>query len=135
MAEQAVFYQLTHKFVNEEKNIPENARQVIYYSLAIGHHIGVMDCFNSLMEVPIQAYRSWIERLPEGAGRRKLEGLLKWGEIEINQSHAGVLIPALNEALPQLNPSETQWAGMLTECLQKMIQEPALYLMVRRRAV
>ena len=39
MAERAVFYQLTHKYVNKEQDIPEGSRQVIYYSLAIGHHM------------------------------------------------------------------------------------------------
>ncbi len=53
MSERAVFYQLTHKFVNNDAYIPENAQQVMYYSLAIGHHVGVMDCFKSLMEIPL----------------------------------------------------------------------------------
>ena len=134
MSERAVFYQLTHKFVNDEKSIPEEARQVIYYSLAIGHHVGVMDCFKSLMEIPLEDYRQWIARLPEGIGRHKLEGLLKWGEIEINSSHSSELCPALDAGLPQMNPAETGWTGVLIQCLQKMVEEPALYLMVRKTA-
>jgi len=134
MSERAVFYQLTHKFVNDEKSIPEEARQVIYYSLAIGHHVGVMDCFKSLMEIPLEDYRQWIARLPEGIGRHKLEGLLKWGEIEINSSHSSELFPALDAGLPQMNPAETGWTGVLIQCLQKMVEEPALYLMVRKTA-
>jgi hydrogenase-4 component J len=134
MSERAVFYQLTHKFVNDDKAIPEEARQVIYYSLAIGHHVGVMDCFQSLMEIPLDDYRQWIARLPEGVGRHKLEGVLKWGEIEINSSHTGVLVPAINAGLPQMSEAETHWAGVLVQCLQKMVEEPALYLMVRKMA-
>lgn len=134
MAERAVFYQLTHKFVNQERDIPESARQVIYYSLAIGHHVGVLDCFQSLMEIGLEEYRRWIERLPEGPGRQKLEGVLKWGEIEINGTHAAELLPALKEALPGMDPAQTGWTGTLAACLQKMSQEPALYLMVRRSA-
>jgi hydrogenase-4 component J len=134
MSERAVFYQLTHKFVNDEKGIPESAQQVIYYSLAIGHHIGVMDCFKSMMEVPLEDYKQWLTRLPAGAGRHKLEGVLKWGEIEINRSHVGELLPVLDASLPQMNASEVQWTGALIQCLQKMVEEPALYLMVRRRA-
>ena len=134
MSERAVFYQLTHKFVNNEKAIPEEARQVIYYSLAIGHHVGVMDCFKSLMEIPLDDYRQWIARLPEGAGRHKLEGLLKWGEIEINSSHTGALVPALDAGLAQMNDAEIHWAGVLVQCLKKMVEEPALYLMVRKTA-
>ena len=133
MVERAVFYQLTHRFVDKEENIPENARQVVYYSLAIGHHIGVMDCFQSLMEVPLADFSIWIAHLPEGAGRQKLEGLLKWGEIEINRSHTGELLPALQNSLLTMNTSEKQWTGVLIQCLQKMLDEPALYLMVRKR--
>lgn len=134
MSERVVFYQLTHKFVNQEQGIPESARQVIYYSLAIGHHVGVMDCFQSLMEIPLDDYRQWIERLPEGTGRLKMEGLLKWGEIEVNREHAGDLLPALKDSLPRMDSSQAHWSGMLSQCLAQMIKEPALYLMVRKRA-
>ena len=134
MAERAVFYQLTHKYVNKEQDIPEDSRQVIYYSLAIGHHVGVLDCFQSLMEVPLQDYRHWVAQMPDGAARHKLEGLLRWGEIEINRSHAGDLLPVLRDSLPKMDAAGSQYTGVLLECLQKMIEEPALYLMVRKYA-
>ena len=134
MAERAVFYQLTHKYVNKEQDIPEGSRQVIYYSLAIGHHMGVLDCFQSLMEIPLEGYRQWVAKMPEGLGRHKLEGLLKWGEIEINRSHAGDLLPVLKESLPGMDAVGSQCTGVLIQCLQKMVEEPALYLMVRKYA-
>jgi hydrogenase-4 component J len=134
MSERAVFYQLTHKFVNNEIAIPEEARQVIYYSLAIGHHVGVMDCFQSLMEIPLDDYRQWVARLPEGPGRHKLEGVLKWGEIEVNSSHTAELYPAISAGLAQMDEAETHWSSVLVQCLQKMEEEPALYLMVRKVA-
>lgn len=134
MAERAVFYQLTHKYVNKEQDIPEGSRQVIYYSLAIGHHMGVLDCFQSLMEIPLEGYRQWVANMPDGPGRHKLEGLLKWGEIEINRSHAGDLLPALKESLPSMDAVGSQCSSVLLQCLQKMIEEPALYLMVRKHA-
>jgi hydrogenase-4 component J len=131
MAERVVFYQLTHKFVNQEQDIPEQARQVVYYSLAIGHHVGVMDCFQSLVEIPLEDYRLWISQLPEGTGRRKLEGLLKFGEIEINHSHAGELLRTMNGSSSAKAATEPSWVGSLAQCLQNMAAEPALYLMVR----
>jgi hydrogenase-4 component J len=134
MSERAVFYQLTHKFVNNQEKIPENAQQVIYYSLAIGHHVGVMDCFGSLMEVPLDEYRAWMSQLPEGNGRHKLEGVLRWGEIEINSSHAGEILPALGAGLPGMSEREAQWTRTLIHSFQNMQDEPALYLMVRKRA-
>jgi len=134
MSERAVFYQLTHKFVNDREKIPETAQQVMYYSLAIGHHVGVMDCFQSLMEVPLDDYRAWLERLPAGGGRHKLEGVLKWGEIEINTSHAEELLLTLRASLPLMTAAEAGWTHTLMLCLQSMQTEPALYLMVRKRA-
>ncbi len=134
MAERVVFYRLTHKFVNQEQDIPEDARQVVYYSLAIGHHVGVLDCFQGLLEIPLEDYRRWVSQLPDGPGRRKLEGLLKWGEIEINRSHAHDLLPALHGSLPDTDEAQPAWAGILCQCLQEIIEEPALYLMARKRA-
>jgi hypothetical protein len=134
MPDRAVFYQLTQKYVNNDECIPAEARQVMYYSLAIGHHVGVLDCFNSLMEVPMEQYQKWIAQLPEGAGRKKMEGVQKWGEIEINRSHTAELMPALDSALPKMDESEIQWTGTLLACLKQMIEEPALYLMVRKRS-
>ena len=139
MAERAVFYQLTHKFVNQETDTQagsssEASRQVIYYSLAIGHHVGVMDCFQSLLEIPLEDYQQWVALLPEGPGRRKMEGLVNWGEIEINSSHAGELMPALKASLPEMDASQARLAGVLSQFLQEMVAEPALYMMVRKRA-
>ncbi len=56
MEPQVVFYRLSRKIVNNQDDIPEDARQVMYYSLAIGHHVGVMDCFSELMAVPAEKY-------------------------------------------------------------------------------
>jgi hypothetical protein len=132
MTERAVLYQLTHKFVNTERDIPAAAHQVIYYALAIGHHVGVVDCLQPLAELPLEAYAAWVARLPAGPARHKLEGLLKWGEIEINASHAGDLLAALEPAPGQPAP-EAAWAGALAQSLRQMRAEPALYLMVRTR--
>ena len=131
MPDRAVFYRLTQKFVNTERDIPEAPRQVLYYSLAIGHHVGVMDCFHSWLEVPLDEYRAWLAHMPAGAGRHKLEGLLKWGEIEINHTHVSELAPALRAAQPHVKQAEAQHVTALLDCLQHMLAEPALYLMVR----
>lgn len=127
---QVVFYQLQRKFVNQREDIPETARQVIYYTLAVGHHVGVLDCFSSLAEVPLEAFRTWVEGLPQGPGRSKLEGVLKWGEIEINASHAPMLLPLLGDS--DLSPDAPHWIAPVAQCLKCMAQEPALYLMVRK---
>ncbi len=130
---QIVFYRLSRKVVNNEKAIPEDARQVMYYSLAIGHHVGVMDCFSELVSVPEQQYSECLGRLPDGEARRKLEGAARWQEIEINRSHVDALLPALNAVLPALEEVDAEWVGKLTGCLREILAEPALYMVAKRR--
>lgn len=128
MQEKIIFFQLTHKFVNRDEAIPEGPRQVIYYSLAIGHHVGVMDCFQPLFELPLEEFGSWLEGLPEAPARSKLEGLLKWGEIEINRSHAADLILLLDP----VSEDRPGWQKAFLASLLSMQKEPALYLMARK---
>lgn len=134
MESQVAFYRLSRKIVNNQDAIPEDARQVMYYSLAIGHHVGVMDCLSELMAVPVDAYKGCLQRLPDGGARRKLEGALTWDEIEINRSHVDELLPALNGLLPGMQDPDSQWVRTLIRCLREMVAEPALYLMVKMRA-
>lgn len=128
MSARVAVYQLSHKFINRREDVPENARQVVYYALAVGHHVGVMDCFSSLVEIPLEEFCDWLESLPEGPGKSKLEGVVKWGEIEINRSHVAQLMPLLETC------NTTHWTRTLLQSLQSIIQEPALYLMVRKYA-
>lgn len=130
---QIAFYRLSRKIVNNQEAIPEDARQVMYYSLAIGHHVGVMDCFSELMAVPEEQYRRCLERLPDEEARRKLEGAARWQEIEINRSHVDQLLPALKEVLPELGDADAAWVRKLIGCLREIVAEPALYLMVKAR--
>ena len=128
MTARVAIYQLSHKFVDQREDIPEDARQVVYYALAVGHHVGVIDCFSSLVEIPLGEFRAWLESLPDGIGRTKLEGVIKWGEIEINLSHVNTLLPLLEACEVDNYP----WVPLLIRCLKGILQEPALYLMVRK---
>ncbi|MFZ5911411.1 MAG: formate hydrogenlyase maturation protein HycH [Chloroflexota bacterium] len=130
MAEQIFVYQLHTKFVNQREDIPEDARQVVYYTLAVGHHVGVMDCFSSLAEIPVAEFQAWLADLPAGPARTKLEGVLRWGEIEVNRGHVSLLEPALES-----RPGQPAWTAKLRQCLDGMRREPALYLMLRKRPV
>ena len=130
MTARIAFYPLHTKFVNQREDIPDDARQVVYYSLAIGHHIGVMDCFSCLCDAPVETFRSWLDGLPDSPGRTKLEGVLRWGEIEINRSHVDMLQAALDFPCSE----QPIWIPFLRQCLQTMIQEPAFYLMVKKHA-
>lgn len=128
MEEKIVFYRLTSKFVNQHEDIPQEARQVIYYSLAIGHHVGVLDCFTSLFEIPRDTFEKWLELLPDSPGKSKLYGVLRFGEIEVNNSHAKMLQEVLD-----LPVSENyNWKSLFQDSLQSMLVEPAYYMMVRK---
>jgi hydrogenase-4 component J len=93
-----------------------------------------MDCLSELMVVPADDYKKCINRLPEGDGRRKLEGVLTWNEIEINRGHVDELLPAFQSLLDGMGQSEAQWIHAMIRCLHDMVVEPAVYLMVKLRA-
>ncbi len=133
MGSGVVFYQLSRKVVNNHEKIPEDARQVVYYSLAIGHHVGVLDCLSELMVVPVDKYTHDVEQLPDGEARSKLMGVLMWNEIEINRSHVDELLPVLSLHWPGANDLESSWIQTLILCLQKIAMEPALYLILKMR--
>jgi len=124
------FYQLNAKFV-DSRDTPEEAKSIIYYSLAIGHHVGVLDCFNRVHEIGLDPYKNWINQLPPGEGRQKLAGLIRFGEIEIRQEHVRPLLDSLNAALPNMTAEQVQWAAKLSQLLQNIVEEPLRYLLVR----
>lgn len=129
MEPRVIFYQLRTKFVNRREDIPEEARQVVYYSLAVGHHVGVMDCFTKLAEAPLEEFSTWLQTLPPGPARSKLEGVLTWGEIEVNHSHSGILL----QLFEQEHKEYPAWIDVLADGLYCMQQEPAYYWMVRKQ--
>ncbi len=133
MVTEIIFYRLNRKVVHDRAAIPEDARQVMYYSLMIGHHVGVMDCFSELMAVPAGQYQQLLDAISDPEARLKLEGALKWGEIEINRAHVDVLLPALNDAMARMDAPIGEWVRTLARCLREMVEEPALYLMLKVR--
>jgi hypothetical protein len=130
--QRVVVYQLSRKFVQEGQAVPAQSKQLVHYALAIGHHVGVIDCFTSKLDIPLDGYRDWVARMPAGDGRKKLGGLLRFGEIEINASHTALLREAL-DAVADLSPEEAEWSARFAEALHAIDAEPALYLMVRRQ--
>lgn len=128
MSPKIAVYQLRSKFVNQREDVPDDVHQVVYYTLAVGHHVGVLDCFSSQVEIPLNEYAAWVQSLPEGPARTKLEGALRWGEIEVNLSHVEMLHPFFES----VQAEASGWTQQFLECLNAIKQEPALYLMVRK---
>ncbi|MCL2529050.1 MAG: formate hydrogenlyase maturation protein HycH [Coriobacteriia bacterium] len=129
-----VFYQLSTKFVDNEREIPDETAEVMYYSLAIGHHTGVIDCFSEKFRCPLSVYLEVIELLPEDSkARYKLEGILRHGEIQVDKNHAAFLLDEIREPLLALETSrEAQdFSLALTESLHTIQSSPVVYLMGR----
>lgn len=131
-----IFYSLSSKFVDEksaQQRSSQKAQEVIYYSLAIGHHLGVIDCLQSRLECPLGGYLQWINCLPENSeARRKLAGVQRFGEITIDSSHTHLLALALRDSSPQMTAQQQDWSEQLIALLAQIENDPAMYLMVRR---
>lgn len=133
MSESVVFSQLSRKFIDENNATPAEAQQVVYYSLAIGHHLGVIDCLEAALTCPWDDYLAWIATLEEGStARRKMAGVPKYGEIVIDHSHIAMLAAAFDRALAVQTPQQQAWSRVLLSMLHDIHQENAIYLMVRR---
>lgn len=128
-----IFWSLRQKFVDSDTDVPEEAQQVMYYSLAIGHHVGMIDCLNTELICPLSGYQSWVNSLPEGEARRKLQGLITFGEINIDSTHTNMLALALDPLTKDKNPDFREWSATLIRLLGEIEREPAIYLIVKRR--
>ena len=133
MSETVVFSQLSRKFIDENDATPDAAQQVVYYSLAIGHHLGVIDCLEAALSCPWPEYLAWIATLEEGStARRKMEGVPKYGEIIIDFNHVQMLARAFDDARAVQTPQQQEWSKLMLSMLHDIHQESAIYLMVRR---
>jgi len=133
MSETVVFSQLSRKFIDENDATPAEAQQVVYYSLAIGHHLGVIDCLEAALTCPWNDYLAWIGTLEAGSeARRKMEGVPKYGEIVIDFNHIQMLAHAFDSALATQTPQQQEWSKLMLSMLHDIHQESAIYLMVRR---
>ncbi|BEV70893.1 MULTISPECIES: formate hydrogenlyase maturation HycH family protein [unclassified Paludibacterium] len=135
MSGKVIFYSLSKKFLEREQDLPAEgpARQVIYQTLALGHHIGVIDCLKTALSCPLDGFDRWVGKLPPGEARRKLEGVFKFGEIMIDASHTQLLALALSRAEAGFEEDELTWTRALMSALAAIEAEPAMYLMVKRR--
>jgi len=121
-------YRLSARFV-DERDAPSEIEQLKLYTLALGHHIGVVDCLSPVLTVPAADFFQMVRHLPDGPARNKLEGLATWGEIEIRHDHARVLRAAMSGA--DKAPGAGPWVEDFVSCMQAVERTPAAYLVVR----
>lgn len=98
-ARDVVFYRLGRKFVDNERSIPEDVRSVLYYTLAIGHHTGVIDCLEPRVSTSREVYGEVLALLGEGEAADKLAGVERFGEIQVDKEHVGMLRAAACDVL------------------------------------
>ncbi len=140
MSSRVVFYKLAAKIVDQEPESTREAADILYYALSVGHHTGVMDCFVERLSCPSDRYAALVEMLPESPARYKLEGIMRFGEIQIDRSHLRFLRPAIGEVARKLftrrdaNPymREIAWLADFFQLLEEVDQDASSYIMGRR---
>lgn len=131
-----VFYRLSRKFVDTEKSVPGRVTDIMYYTLAIGHHTGVIDCFDEALSCPVPAYEQVCSLVSDDDARYKLEGILRSGEIQVLKSDLPTLEKPLRAALDAAEGAPAEVVSFmegLMHLLELMECDPALYLMGRKR--
>ncbi|MBE6466874.1 MAG: hypothetical protein E7002_08860 [Denitrobacterium detoxificans] len=132
-----VFYRLGRKFVDDERSIPkEGTREedIVYYTLAVGHHTGVIDCFDECLSCSVTCYRSICELMPEGHARYKMEGILRSGEIQILHENVPELLAAADAAQEAASDAAQRvWLDGFKSVLKAMAGNKAIYMMGRER--
>lgn len=137
MAEESgeiVFWMLRQKFIDSEDTMPETSRQVMYYSLAIGHHVGVIDCLKVALRCPLADYREWVTQLEDEQARRKMLGVLTFDEIVIDASHTNMLTRAFAPLADNDKEPCKSLSIQFVQLLDDIVIEPAIYLMARKVA-
>lgn len=83
-----VFYRLCAKFVDDQREVPPESSDVLYYTLAVGHHTGIIDCLSESFRCPEPIYARILGMLDQSAAAHyKLDGIYRSGEIQIDKSH------------------------------------------------
>ncbi|POT60021.1 formate hydrogenlyase maturation protein HycH [Citrobacter amalonaticus] len=127
-----VFWTLRQKFIDSSVSMPEKSRQVMYYSLAIGHHVGVIDCLNVALRCSLKEYCEWLSLLTDEQARRKMAGVLTFGEIVIDATHTSMLTHAFASLA---DDGAAPWKALSIQfihLLDDIVREPAIYLMAKK---
>lgn len=97
-----VVYELTGKLVDPEHKSPETSKQIIYYTLSVGHNTGTFDCFAEKLICSRKDYLLTLDLFEEGPALNKFMGVEAFGEIEINAESAPMLSRAVAQAYKKL---------------------------------
>lgn len=130
-----VFYQVRAKFVDSEKSVPEESKDVLYYTLSIGHHTGVIDCLEEKLRIPKSEFLKICDLL-DGEAKFKLEGAVRNTEIQIEKHNLLPLIENLNAVLNSadtLDDVTKANIGNILDVFKVLEDDTAAYIMARLR--
>lgn len=134
-----IFYRLTAKFVDSAVDVPEEVSSIMYYTLSVGHHTGVADCFSPCLSCSMDTYRKIVSLVESKEARYKMEGIMRFGEIQVDKTHVDLLQSALKDVLRSLYLQKTSklyaakitWLNQFIDLLDEVREEPGMYLMGR----
>ena len=58
-----VVYQVSKRFVDNEDSASDEATSIVYYALGIGHHTGIIDCFEERLRCPMSVFADVLSRI------------------------------------------------------------------------
>lgn len=131
MNETVTFFVLRRKFIDQD-DTPAQSQQLVYYSLAIGHHLGIIDCFEPEFSCPYPDYMRWINAITDPIAHAKLAGVPRYGEIIIDSTHVVMLAKALAAMPDDCEAQFITWRDHLMALLAMIQDEQAVHLIVRR---
>jgi len=124
-------YRLVRKFVDNANSVPEGSKSVLYYTLSVGHHTGVIDCFERVLSMPVATFERICDGLDRGEARYKLEGVMRHSEIELGKAQVNLVIHALEPLLSSSDEEVSRFVALLLEQLHMVRDEAAVYVMIR----
>ncbi|MTI14538.1 formate hydrogenlyase maturation HycH family protein [Sansalvadorimonas verongulae] len=132
-SDQVLFYTLYKKFLDESYGIPEEAKEVMYYTLAIGHHVGIVDCMKVALQCTLKEYRQWINHLEEGSDARyKMDRFFVYGEVTVLEEHTTMLASAFDKLDREpMTEKEVAMTEKMVELMAAIHREPTMYMMIK----
>ncbi len=141
-----VFYRLTKRFVEDESDVSEEALDVIYYTLAMGHNTGIIDCFDPKIAIDRKLFDHIVDSLDDSEGKRKLSGIEKFGEIQLDKLSVVDVIetvekldlnessepPLVDRYADQRVVTASQFREELLELASQVYYQPQVYVVARR---
>lgn len=132
------FHRLGAKMVENANEIPDDSADIMYYTLNVGHHTGIIDMFDIAKTIPLDFYKKVVCAMQVEDAKKKLQGVIDFSEIEVNKASAKSVIDGLvllreDESLTvDFSAEEVKDLDFLIELFKEVRDVQAFYVLVRR---